>query len=57
MLSSTLTLNFCYLKNIHIIHPGYHAKTIRHILKNNKMNHCVCINTINHNENEDENEK
>ena len=35
MLSNTLKLNFCYLKIIHILHPGYHPK-IGDIPKNNK---------------------
>ena len=38
-------------------HPhssGYHPKTVRHTLKAKQKNNCVCIN---HNENDDENEK
>ena len=31
--------------------------TIEHIPKNKQKNKCVCIHTINHYENEDENEK
>ena len=40
-------------KIIHVLHPRYHPKIIGHILKNK----CVCIHAIDHNENEDENEK
>ena len=36
MLSNTLKLNFCYLKIIHILHPGYHPKIRGDIPKNNK---------------------
>ena len=43
MLSSTLTLNFCYLTIIHILHPRDHPKIIRCILKNKQKNKCVCI--------------
>ena len=46
MLSSTLRLNFCYLKIIHILHPRYHPKIIGHILKNKQKNKCVCIHEI-----------
>ena len=42
---------------IHILHPLYHAKIIAHILKNKQNSKCICIQTINHIENEDENEK
>ena len=33
-LSNTLRLNFCYLKIIRFLHPGYHPKVIGDILKN-----------------------
>ena len=33
-LSNTLRLNFCYLKIIPILHPCYHLKLIRDIVKN-----------------------
>ena len=52
MLSNTLRLNFYYLKIVHILHPRYYPKIIGHILKNKQKNNCVCIYTINHNENE-----
>ena len=55
MLNKTLRLNFCYLKIIHILHPGYHPKIIGHIPENKQENKYVFIHTINHNENEDEN--
>ena len=54
---NTLRLNFCNLKIILILHPHYHPKIIGHILKNKQNNKYVCIHTINHNENEDDNEK
>ena len=38
MLSNKLRLNFCYLKIIHILHPGCHPKIIGHILKNKQRN-------------------
>ena len=57
MLSNNLRLNFFYLKNIHILHQSYHSKIIGDILKNKQNNKYVRIHTINHNENEDENEK
>ena len=57
MLNSTVRLNFCYLKIIHILHPGYHPKIIGHIPENKQENKYVSIHTINHNENEDENKK
>ena len=34
ILSNTLTLNFFYLKIIHIFHAHYHPKIIGHILQN-----------------------
>ena len=39
-------LNFCYLKIIYILHPGYDPKMKAHILKNKEENKCVCINEI-----------
>ena len=57
MLSTTLRLNLGYLKIIRILCPRYHPKKIEHILKNKQKNKCICIHTINHNKNEDENEK
>ena len=50
MLSNNLRLNFCYLKIIHILHSRSHPK-------NKQKNKCVYIYAINHNENEDGNEK
>ena len=44
-LSSTLRLNFCYLKIIHILHPRHHPKVKGHILKQ-KNQKCVCIHEI-----------
>ena len=46
MLRSTMRLNYCYLKIIHILHPRYHQKLIGHILKHKKENKCVCIHKI-----------
>ena len=46
MLCNTLRLNFCYLKFIHILHPNYHLKIIRHTLKNKQINKYVCIHEI-----------
>ena len=46
MLRSTLRLNFCYLNFIQILHPRYHPKIIRHILKNKQKIKCVCIHEI-----------
>ena len=46
MLSNTLRLNFCYLNVIPILHPRYHLKVIRHILKIKHTNKCVCIHEI-----------
>ena len=44
MLSSTLRLNFCYLKIIHILHPRYHPKITGHILKNDQKEQlCLCL--------------
>ena len=42
------------MKLIHILHQRYHPKIIENILKISKK---VRDNTINHNENEDDNEK
>ena len=57
MLSTTLRLNLGYFKIIRILYPRYHPIKIEHILKNKQKNKCICIHTINHNINEDENEK
>ena len=46
-----------FLNLIHILHPRYNSKIIGDILENKQKNKCVCIHTINHNENEDENGK
>ena len=46
MLRSTMRLNYCYLKIIHILHPRYHQKIIGHILKHKQENKCVCIRKI-----------
>ena len=43
---STLRLNYCYLKIIHILHSSYHLKIIGHILKTKQTNKCVCIHDI-----------
>ena len=56
MLSSILRLISCYLKIIYLLHSRYHPKTIGHVLKNKQKHKFVCY-TINHNENEDKNEK
>ena len=60
MLSKTLSLNFCYLKIIHILHPRYRPKLIGHTLKTWQRS-MLCLYsrdyTINLDENEDENEK
>ena len=50
-------MNFGYFKVIQILYPRYHPQIIGHDLKNKQNNKCVCIHLINHNENEDENEK
>ena len=42
-----------FLNLIHILDPRYNSKIIGDILKNKQKNKCVCIHTINHNENED----
>ena len=39
---NTLRLNFCFLKIIHILHPGFHPKT----RKNMQKNKCVCAHKI-----------
>ena len=46
MLSNTLRLVFCCWKIIYILHPRYHPKIIRHILKNKQKNSCSCIHEI-----------
>ena len=46
MLSITLSLNFCDLKIIHILHPRCHPKRIKHILKNKQKNKYVHIHEI-----------
>ena len=46
MLSKSLRLIFCESKSIHIFHPRYHSKMIRHILKNKQKNKCVCFHNI-----------
>ena len=46
ILINTLTLNFWYLKIIHILHPLHHPKIIEHIPKNKLKNKCVCIDEI-----------
>ena len=56
MPSNILRLNFCYLKNIYVLHPRYQLNIIGHILKNKQKSKCACIHMINHNENEDANE-
>ena len=59
MLSNTLRLNFWHPKMIGILHPHYLTIT-GYILKNKQKNKHVCYSwdyAINHNENEDENEK
>ena len=43
MLSTTLRLNFSYLKIIQILHWHYHPKIIEHILKNKQKNKRVFI--------------
>ena len=59
MQSNTLRVNFFYLKIIHILHPSYHPKIKGHIIKNNQIiNVSVFMRLcVNHNENEDKNEK
>ena len=53
-------LNFCYLKFIRILHPGYHPKIIGRTLKN-KQQIQACLYSwdyqINLKENREENEK
>ena len=46
MLSNTLSLNFCYFKSIHILHPRYHPKIIWQILKSKRKHKCVRIHEI-----------
>ena len=60
MLTNTVRVNFSYMKAIHIIHLHYHPKIIGYLLKNKQKNQACPYSwdyTINHNENEDENEK
>ena len=60
MLSKTLRLNFCYLKNISIIHPRYYPKITGKFLKIKPKSFFSVSSLgymINHNENEDGNEK
>ena len=59
LLSNTLSLNFCYLKIIHILYPSYRLKIIKYIIKKDKRT-SVSVFTrlhVNPNVNEDENEK
>ena len=46
MPSNTLSLNFCYLETIHILHPHYHPKITGLTLKNKQKNKCVCFHEI-----------
>lgn len=46
MQTNILRLNFFYLKMIHILHPSYHPKIIRRILKNMQKNKCDRIHEI-----------
>ena len=59
MLSNNLRLNFRFLKIIYILHPNYHLKIIRYIIKVAKEQVYLYLRDymINHNENEDEHEK
>ena len=59
MLSNTLRLSFFYLKNIHILHPRYPKNNRTPSKKQAKEQVCLYSwdYTLNHNENEDENEK
>ena len=50
-------VNFFYWKLILILHARYYLKIIGHILKKKQTNKCVCIHTVSHSENEDENKK
>ena len=43
-LSNILRPNFSFLKIIRFLHPCYHPKIVRHILKNVQKNKCVCFN-------------
>ena len=56
--NQTNATNTVKLKIIHILHPRYNPKIIGHILKNKKKQVCLYSwdYTINHNENECENE-
>ena len=44
--TNTPRLNFCYLKNFHIVYPSYHSKIIGHVLKNKQKNRYVCFHEI-----------
>ena len=46
MVSTTLRLDFCYLKIIHILHPRYHPDIKGHFLENKQKNKCVCTYDI-----------
>ena len=46
MLRNTLSLNFCYMKIIHILYPRYHQKIVGHTLTYKQNNKCVCIHEI-----------
>ena len=46
MLSISLTLNFSYLKIIHISHPRYHLKTVGRTIKNRQKSKSVFIHEI-----------
>ena len=39
-------LDFDYLKNIHILHPRYHAKITGDIVKNKQKKKCACVHEI-----------
>ena len=57
-LSIILRLNNCYLKIIGFLHPCYHLKILRSILKMYKKQVCLFKGYMIHdNENETENEK
>ena len=43
MLSNILRLNFWHPKIIGILHPPYHLRIARHILKNKQKNKHICI--------------
>ena len=56
ILGNTLRLNFCYLKYSHSL-STISSNTNRTYSETKQTNKCVCIHTINHNKNEDENKK